>query len=119
MPYGDGTGPMGMGPRTGRGAGYCAGFNRPGFMSPGFGRRFFGRQLRGGGGRGWRNWYYATGLPFWARRDPRYWSEEEMMPPMEMSKEQEMDFLKSEAEMLQKELENLQNRIVKLTQSEK
>jgi len=25
MPRGDGTGPMGLGPRTGRGAGYCTG----------------------------------------------------------------------------------------------
>ncbi|NLG67487.1 MAG: DUF5320 domain-containing protein, partial [Actinobacteria bacterium] len=25
MPRGDGTGPEGMGPMTGRGAGYCAG----------------------------------------------------------------------------------------------
>ena len=30
MPGGDGTGPMGMGPMTGRGAGYCAGFAAPG-----------------------------------------------------------------------------------------
>jgi hypothetical protein len=26
MPRGDGTGPMGVGPKTGRGAGFCAGF---------------------------------------------------------------------------------------------
>ena len=45
MPFGDGTGPRGMGPMTGRGAGYCAGFGRPGFANPiprrgwlGFGR---------------------------------------------------------------------------------
>lgn len=34
MPRGDGTGPMGMGPMTGRGAGYCAGYATPGFMNP-------------------------------------------------------------------------------------
>ena len=34
MPRGDGTGPMGMGSMTGRGAGYCAGFNTPGFANP-------------------------------------------------------------------------------------
>jgi len=34
MPRGDGTGPRGMGPMTGRGAGYCAGFPTPGFMNP-------------------------------------------------------------------------------------
>jgi hypothetical protein len=77
MPFGDGTGPMGLGPMTGRGAGFCAGFGRPGFASSmpsypyhygynnwtpmwprrgygfasGFGRGF-GRSL----GRGWRRW---------------------------------------------------------------
>ncbi len=30
MPGGDQTGPMGMGPMTGRGAGYCNGFAVPG-----------------------------------------------------------------------------------------
>ncbi len=68
MPRGDRTGPAGMGPMTGRGAGYCAGFDRPGYANPavgGFGGRgFWGG---GGGGRGWRNMYYATGLPGWAR----------------------------------------------------
>ncbi len=34
MPRGDGTGPMGWGPGSGRGAGFCAGFNRPGFANP-------------------------------------------------------------------------------------
>ena len=34
MPFGDGTGPMGLGPMTGRGAGFCAGFGRPGFTNP-------------------------------------------------------------------------------------
>lgn len=48
MPRGDGTGPQGMGPMTGRAAGYCAGYNTPGFASPGPGRGY-GR----GGGRGY------------------------------------------------------------------
>jgi len=30
MPGGDGTGPMGRGPMSGRGLGYCAGFRMPG-----------------------------------------------------------------------------------------
>ncbi|HHY29594.1 MAG TPA: DUF5320 domain-containing protein, partial [Syntrophaceticus sp.] len=29
MPRGDGSGPMGMGPRTGRGEGFCAGSTAP------------------------------------------------------------------------------------------
>ncbi len=45
MPRGDGTGPLGQGPRTGRGMGFCAGYSAPGYMNAGFGRRFrrFGR----------------------------------------------------------------------------
>ena len=33
MPRGDGTGPAGMGPMTGRAAGFCAGFPVPGYMN--------------------------------------------------------------------------------------
>ncbi len=64
MPGGDRTGPMGMGPMTGRGAGYCVGMGAPGFVNRTFGG-FFGRGR--GGGRGWRNMFHATGLPGWAR----------------------------------------------------
>lgn len=62
MPRGDGTGPMGMGPITGRGAGFCAGFAVPGYMNPGMGCGMgFGR------GRGFRRMFYLTGMPGWAR----------------------------------------------------
>ena len=59
MPRGDRTGPMGSGPMTGRGMGYCAGNPGPGFMVPGpglgFGRGFgMGRGRGLGRGRGWR-----------------------------------------------------------------
>ena len=71
MPRGDGSGPAGMGPMTGRAAGYCAGFNAPGFANAGgrFGAGVgigggFGRR---GGGRGRRNMFYATGMPGWMR----------------------------------------------------
>ena len=44
MPRGDRTGPAGIGPMTGRVAGYCASYATPGFMNPagsqGGGRRF-------------------------------------------------------------------------------
>ncbi len=56
MPRGDRTGPFGMGPRTGRSAGYCAGFGAPGYVNAGacfgFGRgRGFGRGPGFGRGR--------------------------------------------------------------------
>ncbi len=66
MPWGDGTGPLGLGPMTGRAAGYCAGFPVPGFMNPwglrpGFG--WFGRGFGFGRGRGW--WWRFYGYPYW------------------------------------------------------
>jgi hypothetical protein len=39
MPGGDRTEPWGLGPRTGRAVGYCAGSNVPGYSNPGFGWR--------------------------------------------------------------------------------
>ena len=41
MPFGDGTGPAGLGPMTGRAAGFCAGFPVPGYMNPVTGRAGF------------------------------------------------------------------------------
>jgi Family of unknown function (DUF5320) len=67
MPRGDRTGPMGMGARSGRAAGRCAGFDAPGYASLGLER---GRGMgfgRGGGGWGrgfggrWRG--FAWGGP--------------------------------------------------------
>lgn len=69
MPRGNGTGPRGAGAMTGRGAGYCAGWGTPGFANYGapvagpWCRMGMGR----GAGRGWRNMFYATGLPGWLR----------------------------------------------------
>jgi len=59
MPGFDGTGPAGMGPRTGGGFGYCApgAVPAPGGYAPGVGRGGFprggGRGRAFGGGRGW------------------------------------------------------------------
>jgi len=69
MPWGDGTGPWGLGPMTGRGFGYCAGFPHPGFVVP-FprGGRWFWRG-RGvwGRGRGWRWFWRLFWRPLWFR----------------------------------------------------
>lgn len=50
MPRGDQTGPAGAGPMTGRGMGFCAGYNTAGFQTAGGG---FGRGC--GRGFGFRN----------------------------------------------------------------
>jgi hypothetical protein len=127
MPRGDGTGPAGMGPMTGRAAGYCAGYPVPGFMNPvggrgywGRGRGFWGRGGGRGGGRGWRNWYYATGLPGWARAAYGYpaWggavNPHPPFPAQSMAAEQELQGLKQQAEYFEGALEEIKKRIEQL-----
>jgi len=108
MPAGDGTGPMGLGPMTGRAAGYCAGYPVPGFMNPIPGRGW-GLGFGWGRGRGWRHWYYATGLPGWARAG--WWPGPYYGPP---SAEQETQMLKTQAEHLEAALDEIRKRISEL-----
>jgi hypothetical protein len=131
MPAGDGTGPMGMGPMTGRGAGYCSGYDAPGWANPGPGRAFGagwgrggGRGGRGGGG-GWRhrNWYYATGVPGWARAG--YAPAWGAPPPAAYgpypgppSRDEETEYLRQQAEWLKQQLDAIGRRIEELTQEE-
>ena len=118
MPFGDRTGPLGLGPRTGRAMGYCAGFPGPGYTNPVPGRGWFGGgpgRGRGwfGGGRGWRHWYWATGSPGWARGGYGY-------PPFEgwaypygpgLTANEEMEVLKDQAEFFKKQLDEIEGRI--------
>ncbi|MBN1350825.1 DUF5320 domain-containing protein [candidate division KSB1 bacterium] len=118
MPRGDRTGPAGMGPMTGRAAGYCAGYAVPGYANPIPGRGAgFGGGGRGfgGGGRGWRNMYYATGLPGWMRfaTSPTAPYAPQAYAP-QMTAEQEIDYLKNQAEYFQKGLEEIKKRIDEL-----
>ncbi|MFC1509244.1 DUF5320 domain-containing protein [Candidatus Omnitrophota bacterium] len=66
MPGGDRTGPQGMGPMTGRSAGYCTGNNVPGSMNPAGGRGMAmrrGRFYGGGGGFGRGRGFAGYGVP--------------------------------------------------------
>lgn len=116
MPFGDRTGPLCLVPMTGRRAGYCSGFGMPGYTNPVPGRGWFvfGRgwgRGRGwfGGGRDWRHWYWATGLPGWARAGYGY--QPFWCYPYAPTAKEEIDILRDEAEFLKKELEEVQNRI--------
>jgi len=64
MPRGDGTGPLGQGPMTGRGAGLCAGYSTPGYANSwgGPGMRWR-RSWPRGMGRGWGLTSYYRGFP--------------------------------------------------------
>jgi len=106
MPNMNGTGPNGMGPMTGGGRGFCAvplSEARP----LGFGRRFSGRGC--GRGRGWRNCYYATGLPGWVRTG--YFDFPNLAP------ENEIEVLKKQSDYLKFQLDEIQNRISTLEKS--
>ena len=106
MPGGDGTGPAGMGPMTGRAAGFCAGYPTAGYMNPVGGRGNWGWGRGRGGGWGRRNWYYATGLPFWARGQQGFVGA--------VSPEQERESLKQQSQYLQDSLDAINRRIGEL-----
>ena len=117
MPGGDGTGPGGMGPMTGRAAGYCAGYPMPGYLNPiagrglgfgwgrGFGRgRGLGLGFRGGRGSGndWGAAYGPAVLPYAAPYGT---------PP---SPQQEADSLKGQTEYFEDALAGIKKRIAEL-----
>jgi Family of unknown function (DUF5320) len=104
MPGGDRNGPMGLGPMTGRGAGYCADFAGPGFVNRVFGGR-----------RGWRHMFYATGLPRWARMGMGVAGATLAAGAFRsMAPEQELDALKQQADQVASMLENIRQRISEL-----
>ena len=107
MPAGDGTGPAGLGPMTGRGAGYCAEFPMPGYMNPMPGRGW-GRGRGGGRGRGWRHGYYPMGF----LGVPPVYGDAPYHSPL--SREQEMSALKAQAEHFEGTLDEIRKRIGEL-----
>ena len=104
MPRGNRTGPMGMGPMTGRAAGYCAGYPVPGNLNPFFVGGPRGRGF-GGAGRGWCHWYYATGLPGWIRFGSL------QQPTQNIDPEMEKQMLGRQAESLQAQLDIIRKRL--------
>ena len=117
MPRGDGTGPLGLGPMTGRAAGYCAGYAVPGFMNPWIGRRFRGR----GGGRG-----FGRGFGYFAPFTPPYPAYGTPVtypvapfPTAAASAEAEVNMLKTQAEYLKQSLDEITHRIEELEGSKR
>ncbi|MFZ5631259.1 MAG: DUF5320 domain-containing protein [Bacillota bacterium] len=105
MPGFSGTGPAGGGPMTGRGRGYCMSYAGRG-INPG---PWLGR----GGGRGWRHWCHATGMPRWARRAPGPFTSGSMYAPP-ADGEQELDLLRERVGSLESALEQAKKRINEL-----
>ncbi len=120
MPRGDQTGPNGMGPKTGRAMGFCAGFRMPGFENQtpggGFGQGLgMGQGFGGGRGRGFRNRYFATGQVGWARGG-RFMQPE--LPPQPAAitdpRDEEIRILKSQSEALLNDLTATKERLAVL-----
>ena len=130
MPRGDGTGPAGMGPMTGRAAGYCAGYSTPGFSNPiaGGRSRFLGLGSGGyGRGRGFRNWYRQTGMPGWSRYNagmPAWGGQVNYYPEVDPGfyenevPAEESAALKQHAEFLKAQLSNIEKRLLDLEKNQ-
>jgi len=122
MPGGDRTGPAGLGPMTGRGAGFCAGYPSPGYTNPLPGRGSYGHGRgfgAGRGGRGFRNRYYATGMPGWAASGGVYPAAAPAYYPPEVTPEQEAEVLSRESEYLKQELKDIAERLKALEKGDK
>lgn len=102
MPGGDRTGPLGLGPKTGRGMGFCAGYQTSGYMNPGFRR---GRFWRRGFGRGF-GWRYQNKYDMPAE-------------PVALTKEEEKRILENELKEIEREKEEIKKRLKELNWKEK
>lgn len=90
MPGENGTGPAGMGPMTGRGAGYCAGYSTPGHANAVQGRGYgFGFR----GNRGIRRAGPYAAAP---------------------TRQQEMEALQGQSKYFEETLEEIKKRIAEL-----
>jgi hypothetical protein len=117
MPGGDRTGPMGMGPMTGRAAGFCGGFPVPGYMNPYGGRLGLGFGWGRGRGRGfaWRRQFAPYGMypymPYGGGYAAPY--------APDYSEEKEIELLKDQGKFLQDQLAEINDRIKELEKKEK
>ena len=103
MPRGDGTGPMGMGRMTGRGAGYCLGAAAPGYATT------VGTGCGFGGGHGFRRMFYATGMPGRSRTGySAYTGTNEATA-------EEKQILNNQAEYLESQLQQVKKQLSRLT----
>lgn len=118
MPGGSGTGPMGRGPKTGRAAGYCAGFGAPGYAGTSPGRGFgmgYGRG-RGFGRDGWgrRNRAFVTDRPVRMQYGGTAVPYEYPAPPTAPGPETEMQALRNQADALKSEMDYINKRLSEL-----
>ena len=115
MPRGDRTGPSGMGPMTGRAAGYCAGYDVPGFANPVGGRGGFGRGMGYGRGFGFGRGY-GRGLGFGRGYGLGYYGE---YPTPVQPQVSEKTLIENEIKIIGEQLKTLETRLAELSKEEK
>lgn len=113
MPAGDRTGPFGAGPMTGRGVGLCGGSGMPGHMNRRSGGWYCRGAGRGGRGRGFRHWFYATGIPGWFRFGGSPYAS---VPSY--TGDDEVKILKEQADYFKRALDDVSARISELQKGE-
>jgi len=116
MPGGDRTGPLGLGPRTGRAAGYCAGYPVPGFMNAYGGRLGLGFGYGRGLGRGFRSGFWP-GYGYPMSYAPQIYGGDLYQPTIKPT--QEISMLNEEAKALKEQLGVIDRLITELKEKEK
>ncbi|MBH1939432.1 DUF5320 domain-containing protein [Mobilitalea sibirica] len=106
MPRGDGSGPIGLGAKTGRGAGFCSGYTTPGYAN------FVGRPIYGYG-RGNRRFHYPTGI--YGQRHFRHPDYDERYT----SDYDEKEFLTRQAKYLEEQLRFVRKNLSKYEEDDK
>ena len=121
MPRGNRTGPSGLGSRTGRGLGFCAGYSTPGYTKgPGMGRGIGYRR-----GRGWGRGRWFSGRQF--SPEPYYQPPNFIPDPAigaspwatTLKPEEEIKYLEDALSGMKKEIETIEKRIDELRQNNK
>jgi hypothetical protein len=121
MPSGDGTGPNGNGPMSGRGLGFCNGYSNPGFVNRPYGRGYnrgmgIGRGTGRGFGRGigWRNnlgWYRGGRFGGPIMQGPSFVQEP-------INPDDYVNDLKTQKEFLEQNLKDINEKLEKLSKKE-
>ena len=112
MPRGDRRGPNGMGPMTGRAAGFCSGSGAPGFINTGASG---GYGL--GAGRGFRGGFQGAGFGRGYGRGVGVGFQAPYGAPV-YSKETEKGYIENEVSFLKEQLKSLEGRLADMQEDE-
>lgn len=114
MPFGDRTGPESLGPRTGRGLGYCSGYNTPGFT------KGIPRGMGFGRGRGFgRGFGYGRGFGFGRGFGYRWVQNPVETETVNLSKDEQIRILEQELKQIDIEKQEIKKKLDELKKDKK